>query len=581
MSNVRSSRGLTEELLKAGVAPESAAAGVTATVEGKAPAATVAGAIPPRPIAIVGVHGISPIQQYGFQDQLATGLLGYLNALEQAGASRRTWIATPYWPRETNDEKSPVLKPSALRLHCDDEPDPENPRGRVYDVYEGYWSPYSKGKTNIAKLLAWLLNCTFLATSSTAKIPASWGKLGWDLSYVFGALFMVVVFLALGFTAGTFAWGQFLALFGDAPSPRPLLDFAAFFAVILQPLTELKKLPSVGWFQLAVDVVLSYLVCQLYIVTRTRIDTRARTKELRRDGTVGGRFEQQTIDAENFHSVMAAVFAGVVVLLLALDVLILQHYHPDAFWAIMWHGVWLVAAIGFFQKARSIADFVVEDVLGDVQVYCTHDCNSAFYRIREQIIEAVTNAILGALKAVDRTGTGSPLYEKIHVVGHSLGTTVALDALIRVRQFVEEESVERSEWGRIRSFTTFGTALEKTRFLLDVRNPTVSAAQQQWKNDTYGRFFTLDRSALGGPDNGRGIFWSNHWYFNDIVANKIVSYKSDVHPGPSFAWTGAKTDHPICEDNQIANGRPIWNFVHSDYIGDPLFWKNAGPVITS
>ena len=178
MSNVRSSQGLTVELLKAGVTPESAAAGSTATAEGKAPAATAAEDAPPRPIAIVGVHGISPIQQYGFQDQLATGLLGYLNAVEQAASSGRKWTATPYWPREANDEKTPVLKPSALRLHCDDEPDPENPRGRVYDVYEGYWSPYSKGKTNIAKLLAWLLNCTFLATSSTAKIPASWAS--WD-----------------------------------------------------------------------------------------------------------------------------------------------------------------------------------------------------------------------------------------------------------------------------------------------------------------------------------------------------------------------------------------------------------------
>ena len=46
----------------------------------------------------------------------------------------------------------------------------------------------------------------------------------------------------------------------------------------------------------------------------------------------------------------------------------------------------------------------------------------------------------------------------------------------------------------MRSLTTFGTALEKTRFLLDVRNPTVSAAQQQWQNDSYGRFFTLNRA---------------------------------------------------------------------------------------
>jgi hypothetical protein len=579
MNKVISGQGLTEALLKAGVARPAPPtnAGVSADV----PLTAAPAAASPRPIAIVGVHGISPQQQYAFQDQLATGLLGYLNALEQDARSNLKWIATPYWPRVSPGEKNPVLKPSALRLHRNDELDPETPHGRVYDVYEGYWSPLSKGKTNIASLLAWLLRCTFLATSSTARIPASWAKLRWDVGYLLGALSIALVCLALAFTVGTFAWGQFLVLFGVATEPRPLFDFAAFAAVALHPLDELKKLPWLGWVQLGLDVVLSYLAYQLYVVTRTRVQTHARTVELRRDGTKGGRFEQQTIDAEDFQRRMAILFGAVVVLLLVLDIVLLEVVHHTGIVPVLWHGVWLLAAIALFQKARSIADFVVEDVLGDVQVYCTHDANSAFFSIRQQIIEAVTKAALGALKAVDRAGGERPLYEKIHVAGHSLGSTVALDVLIRVRQFVEEGSVAPDEWARIRSFTTFGTALEKTRFLLDVRNPTVSAAQQQWKNDTYGRFFTLERSALAGAGNADGIFWSNHWYFNDIVSNGIVSYRSDVYPGPSFAWAAATSDHAICEDNQIANARPLWEFVHGDYIGDPLFWNSVGPVFTS
>jgi pimeloyl-ACP methyl ester carboxylesterase len=245
-----------------------------------------------------------------------------------------------------------------------------------------------------------------------------------------------------------------------------------------------------------------------------------------------------------------------------------------------------VLAVGFFQAARAIADFVVESILGDVQVYCTHDSNSSFYAVRQQIIDAVTKAVLGALNAVWPKTTDAdgdvPLYEKIHVAGHSLGTTVGLDVLMRLRQLVEEDAVEEEDWLRVRSFTTFGTALEKTRFLLDVRNPTVSAAQYQWQNDSYGRFFTDRRAALAEPNNKRGIFWSNHWYFHDIVANEIVSYKSDVEPGESFAsWAAAPHEHDICENNAIAHPKPPWAFVHSDYIGDPLFWKNAGPVFTS
>ncbi len=563
MSNVRSCQGLTEDILAAGGAqpdvPHSAA----------------------QPIAVVGVHGISPIQQYAFQDQLAMGLLGYLNAVEAVAKSGRTWFSTSYWPHVSSNPAHPVLKPSALRLYRDDEHDPERPTGRVYDVYEGYWSPYSKGKTNIASLLAWLLRCTFLATSSTARVPATWRKLFWDVGYLVAAIGIAIVCLALAFVAGSFAWSHFAELFDAAATARPsFLEFA--FA----PLAQIRILPWTGWLQLAFDVVLAYLMVQLVVVGRTRVTTHARTAELRRDGRKGGRFESQTIAAGTFHTVVTMLLVIVVVLLVVADVLMLENFHPGNVARILWHGTWLVLAVGFFQAARGIADFVVESILGDVQVYCTHDSNSSFYAVRQQIVDAVTKAVLGPLNAVWPKTTDAdgdvPLYGKIHVAGHSLGTTVALDVLMRLRQLVQEDAVEEAAWLRVRSFTTFGTALEKTRFLLDVRNPTVSAAQYQWQNDSYGRFFTDRRSALAEPDNKRGIFWSNHWYFRDIVANEIVSYKSDVEPGESFAsWAAAPHDHDICENNPIAHPKPPWAFVHSDYIGDPLFWKNAGPVFTS
>ena len=83
MSNyVRSVRALGAELRQM-VEPRAEAAYADAIT------AVVAG--PPQPIAVVGVHGISPIQQYAFQDQLATGLLAYLNARDdlRLGAAGR------------------------------------------------------------------------------------------------------------------------------------------------------------------------------------------------------------------------------------------------------------------------------------------------------------------------------------------------------------------------------------------------------------------------------------------------------------------------------------------------------------
>ena len=152
-----------------------------------------------------------------------------------------------------------------------------------------------------------------------------------------------------------------------------------------------------------------------------------------------------------------------------------------------------------------------------------------------------------------------------------------MDVLISARQMVQEGLVDEQQWKRIRSFTTFGTALEKTRFFFDVRQPTISAAQDQWKNDVYGRFFTRDFSTLREPDNTKGIFWSNIWYLRDIVANAIVSYASDVKVGTSFRWQDSPRE--ICQNYELPHERPRFAWIHSDYLNDPMFWEKVALVI--
>jgi hypothetical protein len=583
MNTVRSISGLRDDLVKLLSQPAPAVA--TAAAEGFTLVAPEAAAASRGPVAVVGVHGISPLQQYAFQDQLAIGLLGYLNAVEAVAGSGVEWIATPHWPHVAAGTQDAELKPSALRLHRRDEPDPERPTSRVYDVYEGYWSPFSKDKANIASLLSWLLGCTFLATSSTARIPGNWRKLAWDVGYVLSALAIGLACVAVAAVAANGAWGKLLTLFPpDSPTKPP----PTFFQFAFDPLHQLGALPRDAWIQLGVDVVLAYLLAQLLTLAMTRLTTARRTAELRRDARAGGTFAGETIAASTFHLVATLFFVGAFVVLGALDGWWLSAHHASDAWQIASHAAGVVAAVFFFERARALADFVVLDVLGDIQVYTTHDSNAAFFAIREQIIAAVTDAVRGPLAAVDPTPPSdpaaqrAPLYERVHVAGHSLGSTVGLDVLIRLRQLVEEGILEPQGWNRLRSFTTFGTALEKTRFFFDVRNPTVSAAQQQFQNDVYGKYFTLERTRLAEPDNANGIYWANYWYARDIVANPIVSYESQVAPGKAFStWVKAPGAQPICDDHLLPHDKPPWAFVHGDYVSDALFWTEAGPIFTS
>src|SRR5207302_636748 len=235
---------------------------------------------------------------------------------------------------------------------------------------------------------------------------------------------------------------------------------------------------------------------------------RSKTKKLSAQATDGGLFQGKTSAAETFHRYASALL-WILFVLLAL-----------AGWGVHrlvgqpggWHAV---AAVGvalsvlIFQGARSLADFAVENVLGDVQIYTTHDQNAGYYAIRDQIVGTVSDALIGVLRTTETATSSRPYYDAIHIFGHSLGSTVAMDVLIRLRQLVQEGTLAETGWKRIRSLTTFGSALEKTRFCFDVHHPTVSAAQDQWENDVYGRFFTKDQAVLHDPDNSRGIYWSN------------------------------------------------------------------------
>jgi len=538
--------------------------------------------------AIFAVHGVSPIQRYAFQDQVATALQAYLNA--QAGSD--VWKAVVYWPEVTKGAPIDVegVRPSALRIHRRDK-DPDDPTARVYDVYEGYWSPLSKGKTNIASALRWLLNATFLATSSTASIPCKLGKLLFDIGYVVtlltAALLLCVAAVALGWQG----WKLLLSML-------PAADHAGvkYEDLIADPLRAIFLLPPVVYVEFIVDVLLGYVAAQIIVVYSARRRRRKDAAAVWNDSREKGHFREDVVSARAFHRAALVILWVIFGLLLGLAVVIptlLSHQNVTSASELAWYVVYIAAAVAAIQGARALADFAVENVLGDVQIYATHDQNSTFYAIRQLIIATVTGAFKGVMSvgkplAAAENAPGQqpkpsepkPYYERIHILGHSLGSTIAMDVLILLRQMIEEKVSPDRHWEQIRSFTTFGTALEKTRFFFDVRQPTLNAAQDQWENDVYGRYFTDQADTLNNLTNASGIYWSNYWYFHDIVSNEIVSYESDSDVGDRFQWN-RKTPRPICQNFEIKHERPLWAWVHGDYLADPLFWAKVGPILTS
>ncbi len=547
---------------------------------------------PPQPhrrIAVFAIHGVSPIQRYAFQDQFAEALKAALNAAKATNA--KTWVTAPYWPwvDPGANTTSQTVRARALRLYGETD-DPENPAGGFIDVHEGYWSPLSKNKTNAASLVQWLFSCLFLAASATAGIPARAAKLRWDLQYVFGALAIACVLLVGALATGTWAFQLYAAailksMSAAGQTPPAVLKNGTFASTLVaSPLALLTALPWWSYVELVLFAVTAYAAFELYVVARSSRDVADDAAALR--GAAGGHLIRRVISARTWHRwakmALTLFVIALVLISIAVGVVLARYFSVDAL-ALTVFGVTAVAAAGLLRGARLLLDFIIENVLGDVQVYTTHDTNAAFYEVREAIIATVADALLSVIRA--QTQGGKPLYDRIHIAGHSLGSTVGLDVIIRLRQLALERGIDiTSDFLRIRSFVTFGTALEKTRFLFDVRQPTPSAAYDQFDNDLYGELFSANIASLRMQCADQGIFWRNVWYERDVVANGIVTYKSDVNPlaGPAnWRATTGQPERTICDDVALPSVWPKYAFIHGNYTGDVRFWNEVVPILTT
>ena len=482
--------------------------------------------------AVVVVHGISRQQRYEMQDAFASALQAALETetsqdrLFRLGPNapprRGTWSTGIEWPLSCDAQALAEPPSFALRVQCRDASGAGVADEPQVDVFEGYWSPIDKEQTNPFRVLSWLLKSTFVPLNNV-RIPAGFWKSAYDVTYTALALIVGIGALIVVATSALRAYHTFLIY---APFDLRGLALAALGAYLLaQALARLWPI----------------------ITLRVRV------------------------------SWWSALF---LILLIAAGLTLLGLPSRDAHMVAWLSGlheprVWLlVSAFGLRYVLSFSKDFLV-DTLGDIQIYTTQDENARFYALRTQIIRTVGDVVLNVVKSKD--DSGAPTYDKIILAGHSLGTTVMMDVIIALHDLVEANGLAVDDWRRIRALVTFGTALEKTRFFFDVRNPNLSGAILQFRRDVYGHVFTSDAMALNGPCplppvRPNGIFWANFWYATDVVANAIVSYKSAREPGEDLTQAATSPDHPICVNAQLPAPRTLWP--HSHYLQDPAFWHS-------
>ena len=566
--------------------------------------------------AIVAVHGVIPHPKHGFQDEVATALRHQLNELAHATApsapSPKANATTPPHsqrgpgqdgggtPRGTEDEvwamdvvfpaipagpagPDPVgaARSSIVRIHRASEPDAMRPRSDYYDVIEAYWSPLDKGRTNAASVLAWLLTTVFRPLNTTAHYEAAGAK---KCSDVLSVLAFVVLGL-LAFVVCLIAFGNSLAItlahatknvpanaggglwtgIGDTFRLDLPLLWNSLSLLWSSSLDDLRKLFSADVLvRLGLGAVGAFLVVQA--------------------GRAGVSICRQ-------HTALAAMRVQLRsrwIAVALLGAVALVCFGLCGLWPFAGGrqlgtaALWLVFSAFAFEVGKASATTFLTDFFGDVQIYCTRDENAAFFEYRGKILDLVTRTLVETVKA-------QPRYDRVYIFAHSLGSTISLDALMRMYDLRAENGVEPEQFQRIRGFVTFGTSLEKTRFFLDSYTRSLSATFEEWRGDYYGSLFDSRRAVLSEPNGpATGIYWANYWYFSDFIADRISTYRSFVPPGGSVSTSSAirreirNAVHdgegalgPLVAQNRVSYrvpslGTPI---LHSEYLTSDWFWK--------
>jgi len=167
--------------------------------------------------------------------------------------------------------------------------------------------------------------------------------------------------------------------------------------------------------------------------------------------------------------------------------------------------------------------YILVEYVGDVALYVSAHTVSRFEETRTAIQQAVVTVLRQVYQA---RREGRPEYDRVVLVGHSLGTVVAYDALnASIAWDRDEEGGVHHVVERTRRFITFGSPLDKTAFLFRTQ---VSAGHYLREALAALRQPLILSYAKFRPSEFR---WVNIYSRADVVSGPLTYYDEPLTAG--------------------------------------------------
>jgi hypothetical protein len=179
----------------------------------------------------------------------------------------------------------------------------------------------------------------------------------------------------------------------------------------------------------------------------------------------------------------------------------------------------------FSVKVREI----MVQYVGDVAIYVRPNKLDRFDAVRTEIKEAARSVVLALFTSyelkTDRGATPKFQYDKIALVGHSLGSVIAYDTLNRLMldDWLCEGALQVAE--RTATMVTFGSPLNKTAFLFTIQGKDTLHIRE--------RVASTVQPLIMSYRKFRKFKWINVYSRNDIVSGLLKFYDLPGYQDPT------------------------------------------------
>jgi hypothetical protein len=170
--------------------------------------------------------------------------------------------------------------------------------------------------------------------------------------------------------------------------------------------------------------------------------------------------------------------------------------------------------------SKFVRDLMVE-YPGDVAVYITPNQIDRFDEVRKEIKKLALDSLtpLYSARAADAS---LPLYSKVGLVGHSLGSVIAYDTLNKLLTLDELLNNQFDVAGRTRVLETFGSPLDKIAFFFNIQGKNTYHVREQLAASVQPLIQSYQRF--------RRFPWINVYSRSDILCGRLRFYDV-INPG--------------------------------------------------